>query len=223
VRAGRFLVPLESNGLRLDWAPGRRYGDVAELELPYKIAGRPGAVRLLGFHNRVNAGAFDDARAAALAGAAPDLSVVRHAQSKRGVGISTQVELTEDVAAYVRAGWNDGRTESFMFTEIDRSLAAGALVKGRAWGRPQDSIGIASYINGLSPEHRNYLAAGGSGFFLGDGRLNYARERILEGFYSLNIAKGATISAGYQRIANPGYNADRGPAQVYSVRAHWEF
>ena len=223
VRAGRFLVPLESNGLRLDWAPGRRYGDVAELELPYKIAGRAGVVRLLGFHNRVNAGAFDDARAAALAGAAPDLSAVRHAQSKSGVGVSTQVELRDDIAAYVRAGWSDGRTESFMFTEIDRSLAAGVLLKGTTWGRPQDSVGIASYINGLSAAPRNYLAAGGLGFFLGEGRLNYASERILEGFYSLNIAKGTAISAGYQHIANPGYNADRGPAQVYSLRAHWEF
>jgi len=178
VRAGRFLVPLESNGLRLDWAPGRQYADVAELELPYKLAGRPGAVRLLGFHNRVNAGAFNDALAAS-GGAVPDLTTVRHVQSKSGIGLSTQLELSDAVAAYVRAGWNDGKTETFMFTEIDRSLAAGALIKGLSWGRPQDSVGIASYINGLSAEHRNYLAAGGLGFFLGDGRLNYAAERIV--------------------------------------------
>jgi hypothetical protein len=222
VRAGRFLVPYESNGLRLDGSPARRYGDVAELELPYKLAGRPGAVRVLAFHNRVNAGAFDDARAAA-AGAIPDLSGVRHPQSKKGVGVSMQLELTDDIGAYVRAGWNDGKTESFMFTEIDRSLAAGALIKGRSWRRPQDSVGIASYINGLSTAHRSYLAAGGLGFFLGDGRLNYGSERIVEVFYSFNVAKGAALSAGYQHIANPGYNRDRGPAEVYSLRAHWEF
>jgi hypothetical protein len=222
VRAGRFLVPAESNGLRLDWAPGRRYADVAELELPYKMAGRPGALRFLAFNNRVNAGAFDDAIAAA-AGGVPDVSAVRHAQSKKGFGVSTQLELTQDIGAYVRAGWNDGKTETFMFTEIDRSLSAGALIKGSSWRRPEDTLGVAAYLNGLSEPHRRYLAAGGLGFFLGDGRLNYGPERIVEAFYRLQVTKGMAISGAVQRIENPGYNRDRGPAEVYSFRAHWEF
>ena len=224
VRAGRFMVPVESNGLRLEHNLGSRHGDVAEVELPYKLAGRAATARLLVFRNEVTAGSYADATAlGAATGSVPDVTLVRRAQAKRGLGLSTQVELSASVGAYVRAGWNDGKNESFMFTEIDRSLAAGALIKGLSWGRPQDSVGIASYINGLSAEHRSYLAAGGLGFFLGDGRLNYASERIVEAFYSLNVAKGAAISAGYQRIANPGYNRDRGPAEVYSLRAHWEF
>jgi len=222
LRAGRFLVPVESNGLRLDWAAGSRYGDVAEVEVPYKLGARAGVVRLLGFRNEVNAGSYSDALAAAGAGA-PDVAAVRRAQSKRGLGVSTQLELTKDVGAYVRAGWNDGKTESFMFTEIDRSFAAGTLLKGRSWNRPEDTIGFASYVNGLSSAHRNYLAAGGLGFFLGDGRLNYASERIVEAFYSASVAKGTALSAGCQRIWNPGYNRDRGPVDVLSARLHWEF
>jgi high affinity Mn2+ porin len=222
-RIGRFLVPVESNGLRLQYNLTRRYGDVAEFEVPYTLAGRPAIARALVFRNRVNAGAFDDALAlSAATGATPDVTLVRRTQSKRGFGISTQVEVTDDLGAYVRAGWNDGKTETFMFTEIDRSLAAGALVKGGAWGRPDDRLGVAAYRNGLAPPHRNYLAAGGLGFFLGDGRLNYGAERIVETFYSLAVNKYLSLSLGYQRVANPGYNRDRGPADFVGFRLHAE-
>jgi hypothetical protein len=223
LRAGRFLVPEESNGLRLDRSFTKRYGDVAELELPYRLAGRPAVARLLAFRNRVHAGAYDDAMAlGASTASVPDLTLVRRDQSKSGIGISTQVDVTPSIGAYARAGWSDGRTETFMFTEIDRSLSAGAIAKGGGWGRPQDSLGIAVYLNGLSRAHRDYLAQGGLGFFLGDGRLNYAGERIFETFYSLGVVKGVWASLGYQRIANPGYNRDRGPADFLGLRLHAE-
>ena len=223
LRAGRFLVPVVSNGLKLDRNIGQRYGDVAELEMPYRLAGRPAVARALVFRNRVHAGAFDDALALGAATArAPDLTLVRKDQSKSGFGLSTQVEITPSVGAYVRAGWSDGKTETFMFTEIDRSLSAGVLAKGDGWGRPRDSVGTAAYLNGLSGPHRNYLAAGGLGFFLGDGRLNYASERIFETFYSLGVAKGTWLSLGWQYVAHPGYNADRGPANFLGFRIHGE-
>ncbi len=221
VRAGRFLVPVESNGIRLDWTFLRRYSDVAEVELPYRLAGREATLRLLGFQNRVTAGSYGEAIAAATAnGGAPNLADVRTSRTKRGMGIGTQVALSEDVGAYVRAGWSDGQTETFMFTEIDRSLAAGTLVKGGRWGRPGDTVGLAAYANGLSRPHRDYLAAGGLGFFLGDGRLNYGTERILESFYSLAVNKRLSLSVGYQNVRNPGYNRDRGPLDVFSLRLH---
>jgi hypothetical protein len=219
-RAGRFLVPVESNGLRLESAFFRRYGDVAEIEAPYQLAGRPAIARALVFRNRVTAGAYSDAMAAT--GVPPDITLVRRPQSKRGFGLGSQVELKEDLGAYVRAGWNDGRTESFMFTEIDRSVAVGALLKGAGWSRPDDSLGLALYINGLSKPHRDYLAAGGQGFFLGDGRLSYATERILETYYSFSLAKKTALSLGFQRVVHPGYNRDRGPADFLSVRIHAE-
>jgi hypothetical protein len=223
VRAGRFLVPVESNGLRLDRDFTKRYGDVAELEVPYQLAGHAAIARALVFRNRVEAGAFDDAIALGTATAStPDLSLVRRPQTKAGFGLGTQVELSQYIGAYARAGWSDGRTETFMFTEIDRSLAAGTLLKGAGWGRPDDSAGIAAYVNGLSRPHRDYLAAGGSGFFLGDGQLNYATERIIETFYSLGVAKGVWFSLGYQYLVNPGYNRDRGPANFVGFRVHAE-
>jgi hypothetical protein len=122
----------------------------------------------------------------------------------------------------LRAAMNDGGTETFAFTEIDRSLSGGLLFKGAAWGRGNDSAGIALYINGLRAPHRDYLAAGGLGFFLGDGRLNYGNEQILETFYSFGLMKGAWFSAGYQRMFHPGYNRDRGPADFYGLRFHAE-
>jgi high affinity Mn2+ porin len=222
LRAGRFLVPVESNGIRLDWTFLRRYADAAELELPYHLAGRKATFRLLGFRNRVTAGGFDEALAAAPGGVAPDITTVRRVQDKRGFGLSTQVEVSENVGAYGRAGWSDGKTETFMFTEIDRSLSGGVLVKGAPWGRPDDKLGVAAYLNGLSRAHRDYLGAGGLAFFLGDGRLNYAPERILEAFYSVGVNKFWAVSLGYQRLQNPGYNRDRGPADVLSLRVHAE-
>ncbi|TMH95144.1 MAG: carbohydrate porin [Betaproteobacteria bacterium] len=223
VRAGRFLVPVESNGLRLEHNIFRRYGDVAEFELPYKLASKPAVARVLTFRNRVSAGEYDAAITLGRATATtPDVASVRRAELKQGFGISTQVEISQGVGAYVRAGWSDGKTETFMFTEIDRSLAAGALIRGGAWGRREDAVGAAAYLNALSRPHRDYLAAGGLGFFLGDGRLNYATERILEVFYSMAVANKTYLSLGYQRIANPGYNRDRGPADFFGFRLHAE-
>lgn len=219
-RAGHFLMPLVSNGLPLDKDFTRQYGEALELERPYALAGRKAVLRLLAFRNRVNAGGFRDALAMS---APPDVAQVRRLQYKTGFGIGTQVAVSQDIGAYARAGWNDGRTETYAFTEIDRSLAAGVLIKGERWKRAEDSIGIGGYLNGLSSAHRDYLAAGGQGFFLGDGRLSYGTERILEVFYSLNVFRGSWITADWQHIANPGYNKDRGPADVYNVRLHLEF
>ena len=220
VRAGHFLMPLVSNGLTLDRDFTRQYGEALELERPSALAGRKAVFRLLAFRNRVDAGAFRDALAAS---STPDVTQVRHLQFKDGVGAATQVDLTDDLGAYVRLGWNDGRTETYAFTEIDRSFAMGLLAEGTRWKRPKDSVGLAAYVNGLSHDHRDYLAAGGQGFFLGDGRLSYGTERILETFYSLHVARGSSISADWQHIENPGYNRDRGPADVYNLRLHFEF
>lgn len=223
LRAGRFALPVESNGLRLDGRFAGRYGDVAEFEIPFKGLARGGVLRFLAFRNRAEMGSFGDALAiSSLTSAAPDLTQVRRLQSKKGVGAGGQIELTEHAGAFVRAAMNDGRTETYAFTEIDRSLSVGTLVKGAAWGRERDSAGVAAHVNGLRAPHRDYLAAGGLGFFLGDGRLNYGSERILETFYSFGLTKHAWLSLGYQRMVNPGYNRDRGPVDFLGFRLHGE-
>lgn len=224
VRVGRFLMPMESNGLRLDTRQSRQHGDVFELELPFKLAGREGAVRLLGFQNKTMSGQFDAAIALArTAGGAPDLGAVRELRTKRGIGIGAQYELVRDIGGYVRAAWNDGRTETYAFTEVDQSFSAGILAKGGRWGRAKDTVGIAGYVNALKGPHRDYLAAGGSGFFLGDGRLNYGREKTIEIFYRANFLTRAFATLGFQRTTNPGYNRDRGPVNVASARLHITF
>ena len=222
-RAGRFLVPKESNGLRLNHKFTQYYGDAAEVEVPYRLFGRPAVARALVFRNRVYEGSFRDAldRAAAT-GAPPDLTTVHRIRTKIGAGAGTQVEVTPSVGAYVRLGWNDGRTQAYQFTEIDRSLATGVLLKGGDWGRPGDTVGAAAYVNGLSRAHRRYLSAGGQTFFLGDGRLAYGSERTMEAFYSAAVAKRVWLTFNVQRMENPGYNRDRGPANFLGFRLHTE-
>ena len=114
------------------------------------------------------------------------------------------------------------RTEILSFTDIDRSVSGGLSIKGSLWGRPDDTIGIGGAINGLSAAHRDYLAAGGIGLLIGDGQLNYRNERILEAYYAYSVIKGVTLTADYQLITNPAYNADRGPVSIFSGRLHAE-
>jgi hypothetical protein len=223
LRGGWFAGPKESNGLALDYSLGKFYGSVLQLEVPLGLD-RPGSVQLLGFLNHANMGSFDEAIAlGAQTGTTPDLTLVRRPRSKWGFGITVQQELAENTGGYVRAAWNDGRTETYMFTEIDRSIAAGVLVQGKDWGRPRDGAGIAAYVNMLGGSHRRYLELGGEGFFLGDGRLNYAPESTYEAFYSFNVIGRLWLSADYQYQVNPGYNRDRGPAQYIGFRLHADF
>ena len=221
-RAGRFMQPAQSNGLTLDKRIWRHYGDQVEIEHAHRLADRPGQTRLLLFRNHARMGAFDEAVASA-AGAIPDLGTVRREQSKHGLAFAFEQEVAEDIGIFGRASWHDGRTETYAFTEIDRSASSGVSIKGRAWSRAEDVLGMAVAVNGLSASHQRYLAAGGLGAFLGDGALNYGRERIGEIYYSLRLARGAWLSVDYQRIINPGYNRDRGPVSVASARMRLAF
>jgi len=223
-RAGWFAGPKESNGLALDYSLGKFYGSVVEFEWPFELRGRPGSVQVLAFNNRANMGNFDDAIALGRAtGTVPDLTLVRRPQNKWGFGVTVQQALADEVGGYLRAGWNDGKTETFMFTEIDRSIAAGVLIGGKRWGRERDSAGVSAYLNMLGGSHRDYLALGGLGFFLGDGRLNYGPESTYEVFYRFNVWKRIWLSADYQFQLNPGYNRDRGPVNYIGFRIHTDF
>ncbi|MDB5798095.1 MAG: carbohydrate porin [Paucimonas sp.] len=222
VRAGRFMQPEQSNGLPLDKRLLRHYGDQLELEHAHRIAGMPGKLRALVFRNHVRAGSFDEAIRQAAPGAAPDLAPVRRDQSKLGAGMALEQELAPDIGMFARASWNDGRTETYAFTEIDRALSAGFAIKGNHWGRAADVTGFAIAVNGLSTSHRRYLAAGGLGAFLGDGALNYGSERIAEVYYSWRTSQRTRLSLDWQRIVNPGYNRDRSPVSVWSLRLHGE-
>lgn len=228
IRAGRFMMPRESNGLVLNRALAKNYGDQLELEKAYVLAGQPGKVRLLLFRNQAVMGRFDDALAAA-GGGVPMIAPIRKLQPKKGAGINVEQALTDNSGVFGRLAKSDGASEAYAFAEIDNSLSFGTQVKGAAWGRAADTLGLAYAQNGLSAPHRALLAAGGNGFFVGDGRLNYQAESIVEGYYSFGLGQNLSflqrgaLSLGAQFIRNPAYNADRGPVRVFSVRLHTEF
>ena len=217
LRFGHFAQPKESNGLALDYRLWAHFGESLEVERHHALWGHTGSVRLMTFFNYARMGAFSDALACGI-----DLANVRRDQTKLGFGIGFDQNLTRDAGLFGRYGWNDGRTEAYAFTEIDESLTAGLAMRGRLWFRPRDTIGAAFAQNGLSDQHRAYLAAGGLGNFLGDGQLNYRSEQIFEGYYSFNAFAGMWLTIDGQYILNPGYNADRGPVKFVAVRLHFE-
>ena len=225
VRAGRFIQPKEPNGQALDRRIFRHYGDQIEIERSHLVGNLPGKIRLLAYRNRAVMSSFSDALAlAGTTGDTPDINAVRTGErSKKGAGINLEQAVTQDTGVFARAMWADGKTETYAYTEIDRSISAGALAKGTAWGRAKDTLGVALARNGLSKVHRDYLAAGGLGFFIGDGRLTYRPEMIVEAFYNVNIVNETSVAFDWQHIRNPAYNADRGPANVFGVRLHTEF
>lgn len=224
VRGGRFMVPRQSNGQPLDFNLGKRFGDQLELERAHTLGNEPGKVRALVFRNRAVMGSYADAIANAQAnGGTPDVSTVRKDSVKYGFGLSLEQSLRSDVGVFARASWADGRTETYSFTEIENSMSAGLSIKGARWGRPNDTLGLAVAQNGLNKTHRDYLSLGGVGAFIGDGRLNYRPERIMEAYYNIMVFKSSSVMVGYQRIINPAYNADRGPVNVATLRLHTEF
>lgn len=229
VRFGRFIQPQQPNGLALDASIGRHYGDQLEFEHRYDaVHGQPGVLRVLAFRNRTVMARYADALAktqtqAQTTGLPPDLAAVRGGERiKAGLGVNIEQPLSDDTGLFARAMWADGKTETYAFTEVDRSLSLGLSSRGAPWGRAADTVGLALAINGLSDTHRQVLRAGGLTFFLGDGRLNYRPEQVLEAYYQFTVASGVAMSLDLQRIANPGYNADRGPASFIGLRLHVE-
>jgi hypothetical protein len=222
-RLGRFAQPQESNGLPLDFDVLSHYGDTIEIEHGHSLLGRPGRVRITGIHNHTRMGGFADAlRHAAESGGTPDVGAVRRARSKWGFGVGLEQELLRGVGLFARYSYNDGQTETYAFAEIERSLTLGLSVNGGAWGRVHDTFGVAWAMNELSREHQEYLRAGGVGFLIGDGRLSYGPERILEAYYAFRAVPGVWFSVDAQHVANPAYNADRGPVGILGLRVHLE-
>lgn len=228
-RIGRMTLPREPNGLPLDYQLGRHYGDQFEIEHHHRLNDRPGAVRVLAWRNRMVAATYAQATAYGQANPGGSPQAILHvrdaAQVKRGLGVSLEQEVAPQVGFFLRAMQADGRTETMAFTEADASLSTGLLLQGGLWGREQDRVGVAYARNHLSTDRRNYLAAGGISFFIGDGAGNfsYQSENILESFYSLGVTHNTWVTLDWQRIAHPAYNSWRGPVQVYAVRLHTEF
>jgi high affinity Mn2+ porin len=222
MRYGIFRPPGVANGGLLDTHWDRAFDQVVEFEQRYTLMNHPGVVRPMGYFNYAHMGDYRDAIDEAVG--YPNVIATRsYSHPKYGVGVSAEQEITSDVGLFARAGWNNGQSESWTFTEVDRTASAGISVKGTPWNRPTDVLGIGSVISGLSKDHRDYLAAGGLGFELGDRQLHYAPEEVLEAYYLIGATKNLFLTFDYQFLNHPGYNADRGPVSVGGFRAHFEF
>jgi len=228
LRAGVSSMPTDANGPTLDFHYDKAQAITAEVTKSYTVNGHPGAVRLLGFRNQAAMGSYNLAVSqAASLGNVPDVTAARaERRTKYGFVVNAEQEISPSIGLFGRYSYNDGHNETWAFTEIDRSLSVGLTSTGTRWKRPTDRLGAALVANGLSQDHRNYLAAGGSGFILGDGRLDYGLEYIGEVYYSIDFPRyHAALSPDYQIIFNPGYNTSRlpGPVHVVALRVHVEF
>jgi hypothetical protein len=240
-RVGRITPPKQPNQLPVDFRLLKYHGDQAEVEHRHKIGGQEGMVRVLGYRNRENMGKFSDAIAAFKAdpqknaadctsfnygsqnSGAPDLCWVRRPNVKKGIGAFAEQYIGHDIGVFGRAMYADGQTEVYAYTSTDRSATVGVLAKGTLWSRPKDMSGLGVNLDWISDNHAKYLGMGGIDGFVGDGAITAASERSLDLFYSANFGKIYWLTGDYQHIANPGFNAARGPVDIFTVRIHGEF
>jgi len=225
-RFAEALMPKVANGIDLVWKPWQAHAENWEYELRHGfIPKKAGVVRLLAYTNYANMGIYHDAIRQF------DEHLTRrpeitnhpwHITRKYGFGVNLEQNLTRNITAFGRFGWDNGKTESFAYTEVDQTFQGGLGANGAMWHRRQDRAGVALVTNAIAKDHQLYLADGGLGFLLGDGRLNYGRENIVETYYTVHVWRGVYVAPDLQRIENPGYNRDRGPVLVPSFRLHLE-
>ena len=222
-RAGYFLLPDVSNSNTFDTHIVQRGQYTAELELRYSPFDRPGKLLLFGWLSHGNMGSYSDALASPLMIPYPDITQTRRERTNYGFVASADQAIADALGIFLRASWSPGRVEIMGWTDCDESLSVGAALKGTRWARPDDTVGIAWVAEGLSAISRRYFGAGGMGILIGDGKLNYQPEMVLETYYAFSPVRWATFSVDYQLIADPGYNADRGPVSMVSGRLHATF
>jgi high affinity Mn2+ porin len=227
LRFAEALMPKVANGIHLDADLSRARAENLEFELRgTPLPHRDGVLRLLTFINHANMGSYQQAIDDYLDGLTPKPEITAHplqSTVKYGFGINFEQHLNDWIGLFGRWGWNEGQHESYVYTEVDETLLFGVGANGKRWKRNFDRAGIAYNSNGISHDHQEYLALGGDGFLLGDGKLNYGRENISEFYYTLHIWRGIFSSFDFQSVDHPGYNRDRGPVFAPALRLHVDF
>jgi len=222
-RISGAMVPAEANMSVMDQNIGKANSETIEIERSYEIGSQKGVIRALGFYTEARMGNYEQA----LQMPPGQIDIVQtreYGRTKHGFGLNIEQAFSDNIGFMLRAGWNDGKNETWMFTEIDRTISSALLLDGAFWQRKGDNIGIALALNGISQDHRNYLQAGGYGFIIGDGKLNYSPEFITELFYEFSLPEfHLFLTPDYQFVLHPAYNADRGPVHVLGMRAHIGF
>lgn len=224
LRAGVFDLSNVPNSEHLE--PGfHEFQMVGELEKRHEVHGLPGRVLLTVFDSRGRMGLLNEAVSLAQATGNPvDIAAVRRFRSRLGASLGLEQQLSADIGMFARVGKAGGNVESYEFTDIDRTIAAGVSLKGSRWSRPRDTIGLAAVVNGISAARERYLDAGGLGILVGDGQLPHpGSEQIVETYYDLTAFQQTHLTLDYQWVSNPGYNRDRGPVSIVGVRMHAQF
>lgn len=235
LRYGFFQIPAVRNSWTAEDAlfikPGYRnieagdgqfwkdWGMAAEFERRYNLYRRPGVLRFLGFLNQAHMGSYK----AGLGVPGADITQTYAYRRNYGFGLNWEQAITENAGLFSRLGWNLGSNEAWMFTDINYTASLGLSVKGELWRRPEDTFGLAGVISGISRANQRFLNAGGTGILDGDGALSYGWEKVLETYYDFPVWKSIHLAADYQFVANPAFNADRGPVNILASRMHLEF
>jgi high affinity Mn2+ porin len=229
IRAGYFLEPDVPNGNNFDTRIFQRGQYLVELEDRFLLFGTPATFRLTGWETQCYCGSFAATITnpflvnPALDGAPPDIAATRKTRSEFGFIGNLEDTVSDDLGLFARLSWRSGQTEIVSWTDIDESISFGGVLKGTAWGRPTDRVGLAGVVSGLSGNYQSFLRIGGLGINIGDGTLNYRPESIVETYYSVGLTDWAALTFDYQFFANPGHNYVRGPVSIGSVRLHVQF
>lgn len=230
IRISTVAVPAIANSAKMEYHISKAHAETLEMERKIFLKKRQGTLRFLFSEMFSRAPSYEEGISAIGANNTSLLDVIsgdaerkNYGGKKYTIGFSGDQELSNSIGIFMRAGWNDGEDVTWAFTEIDQTLSAGVSMKGIKWHRANDVLGIASVVNSIPQEHRNFLEAGGYGFIIGDGKLNYGREAILEAYYDALINNFFSLSLDYQFVNNPGYNKDRGPVNVFAIRGHISF
>ena len=220
-RYGFFQMPRVSNGTAQDPHYLKAWGMVTELERRFEVHEHAGCIRLMGYVNRAHMGSYGAAVESSTRPA--DITATRDYRYKYGIGLNMEQELAKNVGIFSRLGWSDGASEAWTFSDVDRTATLGISIKGEAWRRTNDTLGMAGVMNMASRVHQRFLAEGGTGILAGDGTLSYEPEEIVETYYDFELPWQAHGTLDYQFVNHPAYNRDRGPVHVLAARLHWEF
>lgn len=199
------------------------WGMVTEFERRYGEA-HPGTIRALVFLNSADMISFRQAIPLLQAnGPSADLSSAQAYRYKSGFGLNWQQKITDDVGVFSRFSWNDGHTEGWVYNDSNWAVSLGTSVKGTAWRRTSDSLGLGYVRDGLSRSAQEFLELGGTDILDGDGALTYGSENVVEAYYNLAVWKEVHVTPDYQFVVNPASNRDRGPVSVFGIRLHWKY
>ena len=231
-RISSVAVGATANHSDMEYKFGKAHSETLELTKKLQlINGQPGSIGFIASYSASRAPSYQDGLTALKTGDAALLNVfsgngegLSYGGHKTGLYLNLAQGLTQDLGFFARAGWNDGKYATWAFTEIDQTVSAGLSLKGTIWKRKDDVVGLGQIINGISKDHRDFLAAGGYGFIIGDGGLNYGHETITEFYYNAQVTSTFWLTFDYQFVVNPGYNKDRqGPVHVFGFRGHVAF